>query len=146
MLAAPFVMITKAIAGSWGRVLLFALGFAWTIWWLWDNRQWQRNTVELEQEQLAAQWPNAKVLEVPVNTNEQVVAVKALRATDPRLSLVTDSQLVRAQNKRPATAPRSAPTSALSAFHAHGESGAPSITVDQCRGTAGPIESETSYL
>ncbi|MFA4084194.1 hypothetical protein ONA92_21070 [Mycobacteroides salmoniphilum] len=61
VIAAPFMMITKALTGSWGWVLMFALSFAWTIWWL-RNCNGEKGYTVVDQEQLASEWSNARVL------------------------------------------------------------------------------------
>ncbi|WP_195166156.1 hypothetical protein, partial [Mycobacteroides abscessus] len=78
---------------DWVGVVVGALAMPVGLWWVYDNQKSEKAAAE--QEQLAAEWTDTKVQDVIAGHHDQVSAVKALRAADPQLGLVTATKLVR---------------------------------------------------
>lgn len=92
VIGAPILIVAKAVDQDWLGVVVGALALPVGLWWVYDNRDSARTVAE--QEQLAAEWTDAKVQGVIAGHHDQASAVKALRAADPRLGLVTAAKLV----------------------------------------------------
>lgn len=92
-IGAQILIVANIIDHDWFGVVIGALALPVGLWWVYDNRNSERSAAE--QEQLAAEWTDAKVQDVIAGHHDQVSAVKAMRAADPRLGLVTATRLVR---------------------------------------------------
>ncbi|MBN7332930.1 hypothetical protein [Mycobacteroides abscessus] len=92
-IGAQILIVANVIDHDWFGVVIGVLALPVGLWWVYDNRNSERTAAE--QEQLAAEWTDAKVQDVIAGHHDQVSAVKAMRAADPRLGLVTATRLVR---------------------------------------------------
>ncbi|SKT85204.1 Uncharacterised protein [Mycobacteroides abscessus subsp. massiliense] len=92
-IGAQILIVDNVIDHDWFGVVIGVLALPVGLWWVYDNRNSERSAAE--QEQLAAEWTDAKVQAVIAGHHDQVSAVKAMRAADPRLGLVTATKLVR---------------------------------------------------
>ncbi|CPS22693.1 MULTISPECIES: hypothetical protein [Mycobacteroides] len=92
-IGAQILIVANVIDHDWFGVVIGVLALPVGLWWVYDNRNSERTAAE--QEQLAAEWTDAKVQDVIAGHHDQVSAVKAMRVADPRLGLVTATRLVR---------------------------------------------------
>ncbi|WP_100467021.1 hypothetical protein [Mycobacteroides abscessus] len=101
-IGAQMLIVANVIDHDWFGVVIGVLALPVGLWWVYDNRNSERSAAE--QEQLAAEWTDAKVQDMIAGHHDQVSAVKAMRAADPRLGLVTATKLVRQIRERQETA------------------------------------------